>query len=95
MLTRFGRPIAVAMTLYEFNALPYERQLVAVFDTGCSLMTRWEEEFAFKLYELPGRFFVELEFDTASNSIVGLRSFTSSILPEDYETSIQLPDWLT
>ena len=83
------------MTLYEFNALPYDKQLVPVFDTGRSLMTRWEEEFAFKLYELPGRFFVELEFDTASSNIVQLRSFTSSNRLEDYEASIQLPDWST
>jgi hypothetical protein len=58
-------------------------------------MTRWEEEFAFKLYELPGRFFVKVEFDTASNNIVQLRSFTSSRQLEEYEASIQLPGWLT
>lgn len=85
----------ITMTLYEFNLLPYDRQLVAVFDAGCSLMTRWEEEFAFKLYELPGRFFVEVEFDTASNGIVQLRSFSSPRRLEDYEASIQLPEWLT
>ena len=83
------------MNLYEFKALLYERQLVTVFDMGRSLMTRWEEEFAFKVYELPGLFFVEVEFDTVSNSIVGLRSFTSSTPLEEYEASIQLPDWLT
>jgi hypothetical protein len=82
------------MTFCDFNALPYEQQLVVVFDTGCSLMTRWEEEFAFKLYELPGRFFVEVEFDTASNNIVRLRSFTSSNRLEHYEACIQLPEWL-
>lgn len=31
------------MTLYKFNALPYEHQLAAVFDTGRFLATRWEE----------------------------------------------------
>jgi len=82
------------VTINDFNALPYERQLVAVFDTGQPLMVRWEEEFAFKLYELPGRFFVEVEFDTASSNIVQLRSFTSSSRLEDYEACIQLPDWL-
>jgi hypothetical protein len=73
------------MTLYQFNALPYERQLVAVFDTGLSLMIRWEEEFVFKLYGLPGRFFVKLEFNTASSNIIGLRGFTSLM---------QLLNWL-
>jgi hypothetical protein len=82
------------MTLYEFNVLPYDRQLVAVFDMGLPLMTRWEEEFAFKLYELSGRFFVEVEFDTSANSIVDLRSFTSLHQLQEYEAYIQLPDWL-
>ena len=83
------------MTLFEFNTLPYDRQLVAVFDTGRSLMTRWEEEFAFKLYELPGRFFVEVEFDTGSNNIIQLRSFTDTGRLEDYGACITLPNWLT
>ena len=30
------------MTLSEFNALPYERQLVAVFDTADYVATRYE-----------------------------------------------------
>jgi hypothetical protein len=33
-----------SMTFYEFNALPYERQLVHVFDEGTFLVRRWEEE---------------------------------------------------
>jgi hypothetical protein len=80
------------MTLFEFDALPYDRQLVALFDTGQPLMVRWEEKFAFKLYELPGRFFVEVEFDTASTSIIQLRSFTGIRYIEDYEAYIQLPE---
>jgi len=42
------------MTLYTFNLLPYDRQLVAVFDTGSFLATRWEEEDAVNLYYLAG-----------------------------------------
>ena len=82
------------MTLSDFNDLPYDRQFVAIFDTGRPLMVRWEEEFAFKLYELPGRFFVEVEFNTASNKIVHHRSFTGVSHMGDYEAYIQLPDWL-
>ena len=37
------------MTLYEFNAQLYARQLVTVFDTGTFLATRWEEENAVNL----------------------------------------------
>ncbi|GAB3724019.1 hypothetical protein GCM10027594_05080 [Hymenobacter agri] len=83
------------MTLSEFDALPHGWQLVAIFDTGRPLMVRWEEEFAFKLYELPGRFFVEVEFDTASTSIIQLRGLTGVNHMEDYEAYIQLPGWLT
>jgi hypothetical protein len=38
------------MTLYEFNALPYERQLVHVFNEGTFLARRWEKEEGINLY---------------------------------------------
>jgi hypothetical protein len=47
------------MTLHEFNALSYERQLAAIFDTGTFLARRWEEEDGINLYHLPGGVFVE------------------------------------
>jgi hypothetical protein len=82
------------MTLYEFNSLPYERQLVVVFDTGTFLARRWEEEDGINLYHLPGDFFVEVYYDTHVNQIVQLRSFTSAAPLENYTLSIELPgDW--
>ena len=42
------------MTLYEFNALPDERQVALVFDQARFLATRWEEEDAVNRYVLPG-----------------------------------------
>ena len=42
------------MTLYEFNALPDDRQVALVFDQARFLATRWEEEDAVVRYELPG-----------------------------------------
>jgi hypothetical protein len=82
------------MTLYEFNHLPYERQLVAVFDTGTYLARRWEEEDGINLYHLPGGFFVELYYDTHANELVRLRSFSSPEPLEDYAVSVRLPeDW--
>lgn len=82
------------MTLYEFNQLPYERQLVAVFDTGTFLARRWEEEDGIGLYYLPGEFFVELYYDTHANKLVRLRSFSSAEPLEDYAVYMQLPeDW--
>lgn len=79
------------MTLYEFNQLPYERQLVAVFDTGTFLAWRWEEEDGINLYHLPGGFFAEVYYDKHSNELVRLRSFSSAAPLEDYAAGIQLP----
>jgi hypothetical protein len=80
------------MTLYEFNLLPYERQLVGVFETGTFLARRWEEEDGINLYHLPGGFFVEVYYDTYVNQIVRLRSFTSAAPLEDYAHEVRLPE---
>jgi hypothetical protein len=82
------------MTLHEFNALPYERRLVHVFDTGIFLARRWEEEDGINFYHLPSGVFVEIHFDTHLNQIVRLRSFNSATPLEDYTLSIHLPGGL-
>jgi hypothetical protein len=85
------------MTLYEFNALPYERQLVAVFDEGTFLARRWEEEDGINLYHLPDLgtgFFVEVYYDTHANGIVRVRAFASLNQLEDYVAGMQLPSEL-
>ena len=79
------------MTLYEFNALPYERQVALVFDQARFLTTRWEEEDAVNLYVLPGGPFVEIFYDTHANEITRLRAFTRSAPLEDDVVGIQLP----
>ncbi len=66
------------MTLYEFNALPDERQLVHVFDDGTFLARHWGEEDGINLYHLLGNFFIELYYDTHVNELVRLRSFRSA-----------------
>jgi hypothetical protein len=80
------------MMLYEFNLLPYERQLVAVFNTGTFLARRWEAEDGINLYLLPGGVFVEIYYDTHVNQIVQIRSFTSAAPLENYTPSIKLPE---
>jgi len=80
------------MTLYEFNLLPYERQLVVVIEQGGFLATRWEEEDAVNLYHLPGGVFVELYYNTHTNTIVRLRSFISTTPLEDYVVGVELSD---
>ena len=76
------------MTLYEFNALPYERQVALVFDQARFLTTRWEEEDAVNLYVLPGGPFVEIFYDTHANEITRLRAFTRSAPLEDYVAGV-------
>lgn len=64
------------MTLPEFNQLSHQAQLAAVFATGYYLARRWQAgDEAVHLYELPGRFFAELTYNTAANKIVDLLSF--------------------
>ncbi|MBF9221765.1 hypothetical protein [Hymenobacter ruricola] len=82
------------MTLYKFNLLPYDRQLVAVFDAGHKVATRWEEEDWVNLYWLPGGIFVELYYDTHLKEITQLKSFTSSDPLGDYAAYVQLPEEL-
>ncbi len=83
------------MTIAVFNALPYDRQLVAVFDSGTFLARRYEEEDAVNLYHLFNRFFVELYYDTQANELVRLQAFTNIAQLEDYAMSVQLPNWLS
>jgi hypothetical protein len=82
------------MTLYTFNLLPTDRQLVAVFDTGSFLATRWEEEDAVNLYHLagPGKgVFVELYYATHANAILRIRAFTNPHPLIRYTDWVQLP----
>lgn len=84
------------MTLYQFNQLPYNAQLAAALNEGTFLATRWQaENEAVNLYELPGRFFVEVTYDTAANELLDLRSFRHPSQLEDYAVYVQLPDWLS
>ena len=84
------------MTLYFFNALPYELQLIAVFEAGTFLATRWEEENeAVNLCHLLGGVFIEVYYNTHNNEITRLESFVSSDPLEDYAVSVRLPAWLS
>jgi len=83
------------MTLYTFNLLPYERQLVLVADTATFLATRWQQQEAVKLYFLPGidtGVFVELYYDAAGQEVVRLKAFTSTAPLTDYAVDVRLPD---
>jgi hypothetical protein len=86
------------MTFDQFKALPYGEQLAAVYEAGQYLATRWQEvNEAVLLYQLPGRFFVELTYDTDTNEAQYLFAFTAGSEDdrlEDYAMFVRLPAWL-
>ena len=87
------------MTLNQFNALPEDRQLAAVYATGTYLARRWQEVVyeAVLLYELPGRFFVELNYHVDTNEVQYLFLFAAGSEDDrlaDYALFVQLPGWL-
>jgi hypothetical protein len=64
------------MTLSQFNQLPYEQQLALVYAEGGYVATRWQKVYeTVQLYQLPGRFFVELTYDTETNEVQYLAAF--------------------
>jgi hypothetical protein len=79
------------MTLGEFNLLPYERQLVAVFTLGTFLAHRAVDEGDINLYHLPGDFFVEVYYNTHTGQVLLLQSFVNAAPLESYTLSIELP----
>ena len=78
------------MTLDHFNALPEERQLVAVLNAGRYLARRYEAGHAVNLYHLFGRFFLELHYDSRANEITRLRAFPNQNRLDHYATAITL-----
>ena len=86
------------MTLTQFNALPEDRQLAAVYATGTYLARRWQEVYeAVLLYELPGRFFVELTYHVDTNEVQYLFPFEAGSEDDrlaDYGMFVQVPGWL-
>jgi hypothetical protein len=81
----------VEMTLCEFNLLPYERQLVAVFTLGTFLTHRAVDEGDINLYHLPGGFFMEVYYNTHTGQVLLLQILTSTAPLENYTLSIELP----
>ena len=85
------------MTLALFNALPLADQFATVFESGTFVVTRWHEiDDAVNLYELPGRFFVEVTYNTTRNELLDVFSFGREDWGrlEDYAVSVQLPEGL-
>ena len=86
------------MTLNQFKALPEDQQLAAVYATGTYVARRWQEVYeAVLLYEMPGRFFVELTYPVDTNEVRYLFPFEAGSADdrlEDGALFVQLPGWL-
>ena len=86
------------MILNQFNALPGDRQLAAVCATGTYVARRWQQVHeAVLLYELPGRFFVELTYHVDTNEVQCLFPFAAGGEDDrlaDYAPFVPLPGWL-
>ena len=79
------------MTLADYLALPYERQLVAVLNAGTFLARRRAAGHAVNLYHLFGGFFVEVFYDPRANALAGLRAFAGPAELAAYADGIALP----
>lgn len=62
------------LTLYEFNQLPDQEQYNIVFNYGTFIMHYFENYRKFSLYAVD-QFFVEVEYCSNENRIVGKNSF--------------------
>lgn len=85
------------MTQDEFNALPHDRQFVAVLNSGTYLARRWQEvDKAVQLYQMPGGFFAELTYNASHNEILYTEGFGLKEQEKlaDYAMFVKLPDWL-
>ena len=62
------------MKLYAFNVLPEDRQLALVYAEGAYIARRWDDVHqAVMIYQLPGGFFVELNYDVDKNEVTHLK----------------------
>lgn len=86
------------MTLNQFNALPEECQLSAVYATGTYVARRRQEVYeAVLLYQMPGHFFVELTYHVDTEEVQYLFPFEAGTEDDrlgDYALFVQLPGWL-
>ena len=83
------------MSFYAFLLLSTEGQLRYVFTHGTFLVSRREQGKETILYHLADGcldFFIELGVDKEQTRFFVLRSFSSSVLLEDYVHEVRLPE---
>ena len=86
------------MTPNQFNALPEDHQLAAVYAAGTCVARRWQQVYEAVLrYEMPDRFFVELTYHVDTNEVQYLFPFAAGGEDDrlaDHALFVQLPGWL-
>jgi hypothetical protein len=86
------------MTLNQFNTLSETNVLANVYATGTYVARRWQEVYeAGLLYEMPGRFFVKLNYNVDTNEVQYLFPFEAGGEDDrlgDYAMFVQLSGWL-
>jgi len=75
------------MTLYEFNILNDDDQYQTVWDNGTYLDSVTSEGIKMALYAIE-QFFVEVQYDSENNKIIGLKSFKHGQLMDKYSGDI-------
>ncbi|UOG74550.1 hypothetical protein MTX78_20830 [Hymenobacter tibetensis] len=80
-------------THYAFRALPFEQQIVLVWDERQHVATRYEEVDTVAPYYMGGASFVELFYNPIYNVLQDrLRTFVSTALLEPYASVVNLDD---
>jgi hypothetical protein len=71
------------MTLYDFNSLDFKEQLTIVYDVGVFIENHITENRRCNLYAIE-MFFVELTYNTETNSVTEIKSFKAGYLLDKY-----------
>lgn len=71
------------ITLYEFLALPNQEQYEIIFTQGSYVDWRIEKSRRFVLYAVD-LFFVEVEYESEVNKVVGKRAFVTGEVLDKY-----------
>ena len=82
------------MTLYEFNALPDQRQQTAVWEQSNFVISRRDGRDYLNLYAID-LFFVEVRYNPDLNHITHCRAFYRIDALEPYLVLVTLPDFFS
>ncbi len=75
------------MTLYEFNLIDKEDQCHTVWNNGTFIDSVTSGDFKMVLYAID-KFFIEVQYDSERNRIIGMKSFKHGLLIDKYSGDI-------